>query len=155
MGTRCSGVRVQVPLKILPHGKDLPYPFYATPHSAGMDILAAITEPKIINPSERTLVPSGLCIALPSHMEAQIRSRSGLALKNGICVLNAPGTIDADYRGEIGVILVNFGENPFTLERGMRIAQVVFATYCSVQWQVVDNLPITERNTGGFGSTGH
>lgn len=146
---------MEIPLKILPHGEGLPHPFYATSQSAGMDVFAAITELKTLKPGERSLIPSGFCIALPNGIEAQIRSRSGLALKNGICVFNAPGTIDADYRGEIGVILINFSEKPFIIERGMRIAQIVFSRYCSVGWSIVDDLSSTKRNTGGFGSTGY
>lgn len=119
-----------------------------------MDLFAAVREPKILAPGERTLIPTGLSIALPQDTEAQIRSRSGLALKNGVVVLNAPGTIDADYRGEIGVILINLGQDPFTVERGQRIAQMVFSRYETVKWEVVKDLPETQRSSGGFGSTG-
>lgn len=154
VGFFISSVIMIIPLKILPQGEGLPYPFYATPQSAGMDLFAAVREPKILAPGERTLIPTGLSIALPQDTEAQIRSRSGLALKNGVVVLNAPGTIDADYRGEIGVILINLGQDPFTVERGQRIAQMVFSRYETVKWEVVKDLPETQRSSGGFGSTG-
>lgn len=134
--------------------KDLPLPSYATAHSAGMDLLAAIHNPVVIRKGKRVLIPTGLSIALPDGYEAQIRPRSGLALKNGVTVLNSPGTIDADYRGEIGVILINLGEDEFTITRGMRIAQMIVAPYNTVLFQVSDTLPSTERGTGGFGSTG-
>ena len=144
----------QVAVKKLPHGEDLPLPHYATEHSAGMDLLAAIEGDVVLQPGERRIVPTGLSIALPDGLEAQVRPRSGLAFKNGVTVLNAPGTIDADYRGEIGVILVNHGQDPFTIERGMRIAQMVIAPYVRVNWQQQKELPETVRGTGGFGSTG-
>lgn len=146
---------MSIPLKILPHGEGLALPFYATDQSAGMDLLAAVTEPKVLPPGECTLVPTGIAIALPQGLEAQIRSRSGLALKQGVCVLNAPGTIDADYRGEIGIILINLGKEPFTITRGMRVAQMVVTSYQTVEWTVADCLPTTRRGSGGFGSTGH
>lgn len=145
---------MKIQMKILPHGEGLPLPFYATQFSAGMDLLAAISEPKTLAPGERTLIPTGFCLAIPVGMEAQIRSRSGLALKQGLAVLNAPGTIDADYRGEIGVILINLGKEPVTVERGQRIAQMVFAKYETVSLNPVDELPSTDRASGGFGSTG-
>ena len=138
----------------LDHAKDLALPAYATPQSAGMDLLAAIAEPITLKPSERKLVPTGLTIALPDGYEAQIRPRSGLAFKNGITVANAPGTIDADYRGEVGVLLVNLGTEPFIIERGMRIAQMVIAAYTRATFSEVLELPSTERGAGGFGSTG-
>lgn len=119
-----------------------------------MDLLAAIDAPKTLAPGERALIPLGFCMALPQGLEAQIRSRSGLALKQGVCVLNAPGTIDADYRGEVGVVLINLGQEPFTVTRGMRIAQMVIAKHETVTWSEVDALPETERGQGGFGSTG-
>lgn len=143
-----------IPIKVLPHGEGLALPFYATERSAGMDLLAALSEPKKLLPGERALIPTGIAIALESGLEAQIRSRSGLALKQGVCVLNAPGTIDADYRGEIGVILINLGQEPFIVARGMRIAQMVVAPYCSIEWSVTETLSETQRGTGGFGSTG-
>ena len=138
----------------LPHNDDLALPTYATEHSAGMDLLAAVKEPKIVQPGERFLVPTGLSIALPDGYEAQIRPRSGLALKHGISLVNSPGTIDADYRGEIGIIIINHGAEPFTIERGMRIAQMVIAPYARVQFSEVFELPTSTRGAGGFGSTG-
>ena len=138
----------------LDHAKDLSLPAYATPQSAGMDLLAAIAEPITLKPGERKLVPTGLTIALPDGYEAQIRPRSGLAFKNGITVANAPGTIDADYRGEVGVLLVNLGQESFVIERGMRIAQMVIAAYARATFSEVLELPSTERGAGGFGSTG-
>lgn len=145
---------VTVSITRLPHGADLALPSYATEHSAGLDLLAAIKEPLTIETGERVLIPTGLAIALPDGYEAQIRPRSGLALKNGISLVNAPGTIDADYRGEIGVIVINFGWEPFTIERGMRIAQMVIAPYSRASFAEVAELPSTDRGTGGFGSTG-
>ncbi|MBB6253543.1 dUTP diphosphatase [Nitrospirillum iridis] len=145
---------VTVAVTRLPHGKDLDLPAYATAQAAGLDLLAAVSAPVVIAPQGRALVPTGLAISLPVGFEAQVRPRSGLALKNGVTVLNAPGTVDADYRGEVGVILVNLGEQPFTVERGMRIAQMVIARHERVQWNEVDNLDETARGAGGFGSTG-
>lgn len=138
----------------LPHAQDLALPAYATEHSAGMDLLAAVKEPVTLDTGERALIPTGLSIALPDGYEAQIRPRSGLALKNGVSLVNAPGTIDADYRGEIGVIVINFGWEPFTIERGMRIAQMVIAPYTRAQFSEVVELPTSDRGEGGFGSTG-
>ncbi len=145
---------VKIPLKTLPHAIDLPLPAYATEHSAGMDLLAAVTEDKIIAPGARALVPAGISIALPEGYEAQVRPRSGLALKHGITVLNSPGTIDADYRGEIGVILINHGAEPFTVSRGLRIAQLIIAPYTRAVWQNTESLEESGRGAGGFGSTG-
>ena len=129
-------------------------PFYATEKSAGMDIKANIEEPIVLCPLQRAMVPTGLYIALPEGTEAQIRPRSGLAAKHGITVLNTPGTIDADYRGEIKVILVNLSNDDFTINPGERIAQMVVARYEKVEWDSVEVLDETERGTGGFGSTG-
>lgn len=129
-------------------------PFYATEKSAGMDLKANITEPITLGPLERAMVPTGLFIALPDGTEAQVRPRSGLAAKYGISVLNAPGTVDADYRGEVKVILVNLSNEPFVVNPGERIAQMVVAKYERVDWNVVDSLDDTERGSGGFGSTG-
>ena len=129
-------------------------PAYATALSAGMDIRANLEQPITLQPLERCLVPTGLFIALPEGCEAQIRPRSGLALKYGISVLNSPGTIDADYRGEIGVILVNLSDKPFVIEDGERICQMVIARYERVDWEVVEVLGVTERGAGGFGHTG-
>ncbi|NBX65385.1 MAG: dUTP diphosphatase [Proteobacteria bacterium] len=146
--------QTQIAITKLPHAADLPLPAYATTQSAGMDLTAAIDAPMVLAPMQRALVPTGICIALPAGYEAQVRPRSGLAAKNGITVLNTPGTIDADYRGEIKVILINLGDAPFTIERGMRVAQMVVAPYASVQWQEVESLDETQRGAGGFGSTG-
>lgn len=131
-----------------------PLPDYATPLSAGMDIRANLTEPVTLNPLERKLIPTGLYIALPEGYEAQMRPRSGLALKHGITLLNTPGTIDADYRGEIGVILVNFSNEPFTVNDGERICQMVIARHDRAEWIPVETLDETERGAGGFGHTG-
>ena len=129
-------------------------PAYATPQSAGMDIRANLTEPVELKPLERKLIPTGLYIALPEGYEAQLRPRSGLALKHGLTLLNTPGTIDADYRGEIGVILVNLSTEPFTIADGERICQMVIATHAHVEWEAVETLDETERGAGGFGHTG-
>jgi len=144
----------KVALLRLPHGADLALPCYATEMSAGMDLLAAVEAAVVLAPGERRLIPSGIAIALPAGTEAQVRPRSGLALKHGITVLNAPGTIDADYRGEVGVILINLGQEPFTINRGDRIAQLVIAEYAQARWQVVEALDDSARGGGGFGSTG-
>jgi dUTP pyrophosphatase len=145
---------VSISVTRLPNGKDLALPAYATEHSAGMDLLAAIDAPITLQPNERKLVPTGIAIALPDGFEAQVRPRSGLALKSGISIVNAPGTVDADYRGEVGVILINTSSEAFTIERGMRIAQMVIAPYTRAQWSEVIELPSSERGAGGFGSTG-
>lgn len=148
---------VSVPVSRLPHGADLPLPGYATPDSAGMDLLAAVDAALVLEPGARGLVPTGLTIALPAGYEAQVRPRSGLALKHGITVLNSPGTIDADYRGEVKVILANLGDEPFTVGRGMRIAQMVVTPVTQAVWQEVaegGELPDSARGAGGFGSTG-
>ncbi|MEQ1705185.1 MAG: dUTP diphosphatase [Rickettsiales bacterium] len=138
----------------LAHGKDLPLPAYATEQSAGADLIAAIDSDIILAPFARQLIPTGIAIALPAGFEAQIRPRSGLALKNGITLLNTPGTIDADYRGEIKVLLINLGQEDFVVSRGMRIAQLVIAPVAQVKWQQVETLDDTQRSAGGFGSTG-
>jgi dUTP pyrophosphatase len=138
----------------LPHAEGLPLPGYATAGAAGMDLLAAVTAPLVIPPGGRALVPTGLRIALPPGHELQVRPRSGLALKSGILLPNSPGTIDEDYRGELGVILLNAGTEPFTVERGMRIAQAVLAPVTRAAWAEVAALPETTRGAGGFGSTG-
>ncbi len=132
----------------------MPAPDYATPLSAGMDLKAAIPEPTVLGPLGRALVPTGLFIALPQGTEAQIRPRSGLASKFGVTVLNSPGTIDADYRGEIKVLLVNLSDKPFTINPGERIAQMVVARHEKVEWDEVEELECTSRGGGGFGSTG-
>jgi dUTP pyrophosphatase len=144
----------RIPVTRLAHGADLALPGYATAHAAGMDLLAAVVDPVTLAPGARALIPTGIAIALPPGIEAQVRARSGLALRHGIGVLNAPGTIDADYRGEIGVILVNFGDAPFVVERGARIAQLVIARHESAAWDEVESLPASGRGAGGFGSTG-
>lgn len=131
-----------------------PLPTYATTQSAGMDIRANLSEPVELKPLERKLIPTGLYIALPDGYEAQMRPRSGLAIKHGITLLNTPGTIDADYRGEIGVILVNLSNEPFVINDGERICQMVIASYQQVEWEAVEVLDDTERGAGGFGHTG-
>jgi dUTP pyrophosphatase len=143
-----------ISIKQWPHAEGLPLPNYATAQSAGMDIVAAIDTPMILGAGKTALIPTGLSIALPAGYECQIRPRSGLAAKNGVTVLNSPGTVDADYRGEIKVILINHSSENFVIERGMRIAQMVIAKYETVQWNKQDNLDETERGAGGFGSTG-
>ena len=146
--------KVSVAITTLPHAEGLSIPAYATEHAAGMDLCAAVGSDVVLEPGKRTLIPTGLSIALPEGYEAQVRPRSGLALKNGLTVLNSPGTIDADYRGEVQVILANLGSEAFTVTRGMRIAQMVVASYARVEWQRVTELPSSERGAGGFGSTG-
>lgn len=145
---------VSIPIQQLPHAKDLNLPEYATEGSVGLDLAAAIESDLVLQPGDRSLVPTGLKIALPIGFEAQVRPRSGLALKHGVTLLNSPGTIDSDYRGEIGVILANLGSEPVTIVRGDRIAQLVVARYMTAAWQETDSLPDSARGTGGFGSTG-
>ena len=140
-------------VKIVNHSP-YPCPAYATPQSAGVDLRAHLADPVVLSPLQRALIPTGLYIALPAGFEAQVRPRSGLAAKHGITVLNKPGTIDADYRGEIRVILVNLSEEPFEVVPGERIAQMVIARHEQVSWEEVDELDATERGAGGFGSTG-
>jgi dUTP pyrophosphatase len=146
---------VTVAVTRLEHGRDLPLPAYATAGSAGMDLLAAVAAETTLAPGARALIPTGIAIALPQGFEAQVRPRSGLALKFGVTTLNAPGTIDADYRGEIGVILINHGEASFTVKRGERIAQLVLAPVTRLHWAERASLDETVRGKGGFGSTGH
>jgi len=129
-------------------------PQFETPQSAGMDLRANIDAPIVLQPGERALIPTGIAMALPDGFEAQIRPRSGLAYKHGVTVLNSPGTIDADYRGDVGVLLINHGNEPFTVEDGMRVAQMVVAQYSQFQWEAVSDLSDTDRGAGGFGSTG-
>lgn len=145
---------VSIGITKLPHAVHLPLPAYATEQSAGMDLCAAIDKEITLQPGEHGMVATGLAIALPPGFEAQVRPRSGLAAKNGVTVLNSPGTIDADYRGEIKAILINHGKTPFTIEPGMRIAQMVIARHATVHWQEMAELPETARGSGGFGSTG-
>lgn len=149
-----SASPVSVAIKRLAHGGGLPLPSYATEDSAGMDLSAAVASDLVLKPGARAVVPTGFAIALPRGYEAQVRPRSGLAAKNGVTVLNAPGTIDADYRGEVGVILVNHGQSDFTITRGMRIAQMVIAPVSPARMAEVAELPATRRGAGGFGSTG-
>jgi len=145
---------VEVVFKKLSHGADLPLPAYQSEDSAGLDLMAAVGAPIILECGARALIPTGLQMALPAGFEAQVRPRSGLALKFGVTVLNSPGTIDADYRGEIGVILVNHGNKPFVVERGMRIAQMVIAPLAHAKLTEVSDLSTSARGVGGFGSTG-
>jgi dUTP pyrophosphatase len=147
-------MNIPVQVKRLPHSQGLALPSYATPGAAGMDLLAAVAAPLTLAPGARTLVPTGLAIALPPGFELQVRPRSGLALKNGIVLPNSPGTVDEDYRGELQVIVMNAGTEPFTIERGMRIAQAVLAPVVRVAWTEVAELDETQRGAGGFGSTG-
>ena len=149
-----SAEPVDIEIVRLPHGHDLQFPDYATAAAAGADLLAAIDQDIELKPMERRIVPTGISIALPVGFEGQVRPRSGLAAKNGITVANAPGTIDADYRGEVGVILVNLGHEPFRISRGMRIAQLVVARHARAVWREVSQLDRTARGAGGFGSTG-
>lgn len=145
---------MKVAITRLPHGADLPLPAYQTADSAGMDLLAAVETELVLAPGARAAVPIGIAIALPPGHEAQVRPRSGLALKHGITCLNSPGTIDADYRGEIKVILANLGDTPFPVNRGDRIAQLVVAPVIQAEWDAVDTLDDTARGADGFGSTG-
>lgn len=145
--------RLDVSLVRLPNGAGLPLPDYASEGAAGMDLMAAVAEPLTLAPGERALVPTGIAIALPKGFEAQVRPRSGLALASGVTVLNAPGTIDADYRGEVGVILVNLGREPCTVRRGERVAQLVIAPVARAAWREVESLPESARGPAGFGST--
>jgi dUTP pyrophosphatase len=147
---------IEIRVMRLPHGQDLPLPSYQSALAAGLDLIAAVPadSPLTLAPGARVLVPTGIAIALPPGTEAQVRPRSGLAVKHGLTVLNAPGTIDADYRGELQVLLVNLGTEPVAITRGMRIAQLVIATVARAQLQEVEFLNKTPRGTGGFGSTG-
>ena len=151
---------INIGITWLEHGRGLALPAYQTPFSAGMDLLAAVPAeaPLVLKPLERVACPCGFVMALPEGFEAQVRPRSGLALKQGLSVPNAPGTIDADYRGEVKVLLVNLGAEPITITRGMRVAQMVIARVERAAWREVadvSQLPASERGTGGFGSTGH
>lgn len=147
---------VAINVTVLEHGKNLPLPKYETEQSAGMDLYAALGDGEVVTLGalERAMIPTGLAMALPSGYEAQVRPRSGLAAKNGVTVLNTPGTIDADYRGEVKVILVNLSNEPFTIERGMRVAQMIIAPVTQGAWVEVESLDETARGAGGFGSTG-
>jgi dUTP pyrophosphatase len=145
--------KVKVCIQKLPGNEDIPLPQYMTVLSAGMDIFAAVAQEEIILPGERKKIATGIAIALPEGYEAQIRPRSGLSLKNGITLLNSPGTIDADYRGEIGLIVINHGEDPFVIKRGMRMAQMVVQKVLHVEWIETSELKNTKRGDGGFGHT--
>ena len=145
---------VILPVQVLPHGEGLELPSYATSGSAGCDLRAAVSEPLTLAPGARALVPTGIAVAIPEGHEGQVRMRSGLAIRHGLTLLNGPGTIDADYRGEIRVILANLGSEPVTLSRGDRIAQLVIAPVVRARLERSDELPETSRHTGGFGSTG-
>jgi dUTP pyrophosphatase len=147
---------IEVRVLQLPHGAGLPLPSYQSAHAAGLDLLAAVPagEPLTLAPGARALVPTGIAIALPSGCEAQVRPRSGLAVKQGLTVLNSPGTIDADYRGEVQVLLINLGQAPVVIERGMRVAQMVVAKVEQARLRAVVSLDLTQRGSGGFGSTG-
>jgi dUTP diphosphatase len=144
----------EVRVLLLPHGRDLPLPARGTDEAAGFDLRACVASPVTIAPGARALVPTGIAVAIPPGYEGQVRPRSGLALRHGVGLLNAPGTIDADYRGEVGVVVVNHGEAPFTVARGERIAQLVIQKLPRVRLVAVDALPGTVRGTGGFGHTG-
>ncbi len=146
--------KVTVQIRKTPGNDDIPLPCRMSEWAAGFDLVAAVQEPMDLLPGERTLIPTGFSIALPRNMEAQIRPRSGLALKKGITCLNSPGTIDADYRGEVGVILINHGHEAFRITRGDRIAQMVIQYVPPVEWEIVDELPSSDRGQGGFGHTG-
>ena len=149
-------MNLAVKINVLPHGIDLPLPTYHSPQAAGADLAAAvpIDTPVILEPGTFRLVPAGFAMALPTGYEAQIRPRSGLAFKHGVTVLNSPGTIDADYRGEVKVLLINHGPERFEITRGMRIAQMIIASVTKVQFEARDELDDSERGSGGFGSTG-
>ena len=145
---------IDVAVEVLAHARDIPLPAYATDGAAGMDLFAAVTEPVVLAPGARGLVPTGLKIAIPAGFEAQVRPRSGWALRLGLVVPNSPGTIDADYRGEVSVILMNLGSEPVTIDRGVRVAQLVFAPVARARLVAVASLPSTARGAGGFGHTG-
>ncbi|MEE8522706.1 MAG: dUTP diphosphatase [Thermoanaerobaculia bacterium] len=145
---------MKVRCRRLPHGQDLPFPRRASSGSAGFDLVAALDRPSELAPGDRGLIPTGLVLEIPPGWEAQVRPRSGLALQSGLTVLNSPGTIDSDYRGEVGVILVNLGAEAVTVRRGDRIAQVVFAPVAEVEWEEAESLGASERGAGGFGSSG-
>jgi len=143
-----------IPIKILPHGVGLPLPRYSTAGSAGIDLCAAIQDRLTLIPGETQPVPTGIAIAIPEGYEGQVRPRSGLARKSQIGILNSPGTVDSDYRGEVQVLLTNFSQTPFTLQRGDRIAQLVITKYETIEWDPTDELPESGRGEGGFGHTG-
>jgi len=146
---------VRVKVKRLPHGEGLDLPVYATEHAAGLDLRAALEEPVVLKPFERALIPTGFVFEIPEGYEGQIRPRSGLALKKGVTLLNSPGTVDADYRGEVKVLLINLGQEPVTIERGERIAQMIITPVVKAQVVEVEMVSTTARGEGGFGSTGY
>ena len=148
-------INLRLPIMQLPHGLDLPLPAYATHGAAGMDVAAAVDRAVILGAGQRLAIPTGFAMAVPAGYEAQIRPRSGLALKHGVTVANAPGTIDSDYRGEVAILMVNLGDQDFTIERGTRIAQMVVAPVTQVTLVATESLPDTDRGGGGFGSTGY
>ena len=145
--------KIKVCIQRLAGNEDIPLPQYMTNQAAGMDIFAAVAEEEIISPGQRKKIPTGIAVALPEGYEAQIRPRSGLALNNGVTLLNSPGTIDADYRGEIALIVINHGEQPFIVKRGMRLAQMVVQKFFQVEWVEISALNDTSRGSGGFGHT--
>ena len=151
-----SGARVKVQVKRLREnpGEPTPLPRYMTEHSAGMDLFADVQGEVVLKPGERRLIPTGIALAIPPGYEGQVRPRSGLALREGITVVNTPGTIDADYRGEVGVLLINLGQKPFRVKRGDRVAQLVINPVCRAELELTDDLETTSRNNGGFGHTG-
>jgi dUTP pyrophosphatase len=146
--------KIEIPVTRLPGNEDIPLPRYITGQAAGMDIFAAVRDEETIFAGERKVIPSGIAIALPEGFEAEIRPRSGLAVRYGVTVINSPGTIDADYRGEILILLINHGQEPFVVKRGNRIAQMVVHRVCRVAWSLCDELDCTQRGVGGLGHTG-
>jgi dUTP pyrophosphatase len=144
---------IRIPIQRFSGCEDISLPRYMTEHSAGMDIYAAVQTDETILPGQRKMIPTGIAIALPVGYEAEIRPRSGLAVKNGVTLLNSPGTIDADYRGEIGIIMINHGEKPFVIRRGDRIAQMIVHQVCRISWIACEQLDVTSRGNGGFGHT--
>lgn len=146
--------KIRIPVSVEPHAEDIPLPNYVTDGAAGMDLRAAIQEPVVLLPGQRRAIPTGIRIALPEGVEAQVRPRSGLALRHGISMINSPGTIDCDFRGELQVLLINQGEEPFQIERAQRIAQLVIAPVLRAEWAPSGELPDTRRAGGGFGHTG-
>ncbi len=145
----------QILVKCLPHYEGLALPAYSTEGSSGMDLVAAVGQEVTLLPCKRILIPTGISVSLPRGFEAQIRPRSGLALKHGVTLLNTPGTIDSDYRGEIQIIMINLGEEAFVIKRGLRIAQMIISQYVTADFKIVDELDVTLRNHGGFGHTGN
>ena len=150
----CQSKPIRIEIKRKPGCEDVPLPRYMSAGAAGMDVHAAVPGPVTLQPGEVKLIPTGFYMAVPRGYEAQVRPRSGLALKHGVTLMNTPGTIDSDYRNEVGIILANLGRAPFTVERGMRIAQIIIAPVVQAELAVVDELSETDRNMGGFGSTG-